>query len=87
MKHFSLLLCALYVLCGSPSLAPAADKKPNVLLILADDLCADLGCYGAPRGNTSNNTTSIRSTSPTTLQATGTTSPSAPFSTSSPTWA
>jgi len=32
---------------GQPPSA-AMKKKLNVLLILSDDLCADLGCYGAP---------------------------------------
>src|SRR6478735_4539730 len=45
MKRFSFFLCVLS-LCCAPLFA--ADKKTNVLLILADDLCADLGCYGAP---------------------------------------
>jgi uncharacterized sulfatase len=37
----------LIVLCVFASGA-FAQQKPNVLFIIADDLCADLGCYGAP---------------------------------------
>ena len=44
------LLTAL--LFAFPLLIPctAAEKstRPNILFIMADDLCADLGCYGAP---------------------------------------
>jgi uncharacterized sulfatase len=35
-------------LCGFASAVFAADKPRNVLLIMSDDLCADLGCYGHP---------------------------------------
>lgn len=39
------LLLAVTALCAAP---PAADRRPNVVLILADDLgYSDLGCYGA----------------------------------------
>src|SRR4051812_37327418 len=41
----TLLICLVMLLAGSPLHAQA---KRNVLLIISDDLCADLGCYGAP---------------------------------------
>jgi arylsulfatase len=44
MKTPRLLLALLALFCGS---ALAADAKPNILIILADDLgYSDLGCYG-----------------------------------------
>ena len=47
MKHFSMLFFVLVLLFAS-SVAAADSPKPNVLLILADDLgFSDLGCYGS----------------------------------------
>src|SRR5687768_6790373 len=44
MRYSSLL--ALIVLAFS-SVAPAAEKKPNIIFILSDDIAqGDLGCYG-----------------------------------------
>src|SRR5215218_260056 len=40
------LLPLVFLLC-SPALAQDAPKR-NVLFIVSDDLCADLGCYGTP---------------------------------------
>jgi len=34
--------------CGSPAAEKAAEERPNVLLILVDDLRPDLGVYGHP---------------------------------------
>lgn len=44
------LLCAL---CAFALSSPAA-PKPNVLLLMADDLAATLGCYGHPLAKTPN---------------------------------
>ena len=44
MKHLTIILSALCILCGSSGAAP----KPNFIVILADDMgYGDLGCYGA----------------------------------------
>jgi arylsulfatase A len=52
MKHFITILCALCVLCGFESHAAA---KPNVLLILADDLGIEcLSSYGGTSHKTPN---------------------------------
>ena len=47
MKH---LLILLFFCCASW----AADKRPNVLLLMADDLAATLACYGHPQAKTPN---------------------------------
>lgn len=54
MKHFSLrfLLTCLCTFCGPLS---AEERKPNIVLILADDLgYGDVGCYGATKVKTPN---------------------------------
>lgn len=43
------LLCVLGVLCVRPV---SAAPKPNVLLLMSDDLAATLGCYGHPLAKT-----------------------------------
>lgn len=37
---------------SAPCLASAADARPNVLLLMSDDLAATLGCYGHPQAKT-----------------------------------
>jgi arylsulfatase A-like enzyme len=47
-------LMAMVLLGTWISAAHAADPRPNVLLIMADDLNNSLGCYGDPRAKTPN---------------------------------
>lgn len=42
------IAAGLFLAAALVGTAAAADKKPNVLLIMADDLGIDLGCYGHP---------------------------------------
>jgi uncharacterized sulfatase len=48
LRILALLLLAL------PAALKAADPRPNVLLIVSDDLAATLGCYGFPSAKTPN---------------------------------
>src|SRR3954471_7276034 len=43
-----LRLLITILVCASSLALSSAEKPRNVLLILSDDLCADLGCYGHP---------------------------------------
>src|SRR6188508_1766969 len=46
MSRLAAALVAFVALASAPPL-PAADRPPNVVLIVADDLgCFELGCYG-----------------------------------------
>lgn len=47
-----LLAAALLPLASLPAAEPAA--RPNIILVVAEDMSADLGCYGAPDARTPN---------------------------------
>src|ERR1051325_644953 len=57
-SHFTKLIVLLVLMIGCRTATPKASsdarsaapspQKLNVLLIVSDDLCNDLGCYGAP---------------------------------------
>jgi Na+/H+ antiporter NhaD/arsenite permease-like protein len=44
-----LILCFAVLSCA---FSDAAEKRPNVLLLVSDDLAATLGCYGYPQAKT-----------------------------------
>ena len=54
--RISVLMIAVMILAGAvtPAAAQPARRQPNVLLIMADDLNNDLGCYGHPLVKTPN---------------------------------
>ncbi|MDQ3625294.1 MAG: sulfatase-like hydrolase/transferase, partial [Verrucomicrobiota bacterium] len=54
MKRSLLPLCVSLLVLGVDSLAAGTAKKPNVLLIISDDLNCRLGCYGAAEAKTPN---------------------------------
>jgi len=54
MKHRLLLGVAILAATTGPLHAADATRRPNVLLILSDDLNCRLGCYGAAEAKTPN---------------------------------
>ena len=52
-----MIACSAAGVAGGPFLANAArsrrqGKRPNILLLIAEDICADLSCYGVPAVHT-----------------------------------
>ena len=52
--RISLFLVFLLATCWLPPTLTAADKQPNVLFLISDDLNNMLGCYGDPKAKTPN---------------------------------
>src|SRR5262245_61692194 len=54
-KTFLSLAALMMLLCGQFNVASAAERRPNFLIILADNIGKDwFGCYGADGGHTPN---------------------------------
>jgi arylsulfatase A len=52
---YIVLACAPLSACAAPTESPGSDKKPNIVIILADDLgWGELGCYGQEKIKTPN---------------------------------
>ncbi len=54
MKSLILTFCASFLILGGAAPAAESSRKPNVLLIISDDLNCRLGCYGAAEAKTPN---------------------------------
>ncbi len=55
LVYVALLACVSVLAAGNPAAAqPSSSRRPNVLLIMSDDLNSDLGTYGHPLVKTPN---------------------------------
>src|SRR6476660_1512728 len=54
MNQHSFIIKNFFALFASLAVFVSADDRPNVLLLMSDDLAATLGCYGHPQAKTPN---------------------------------